>query len=62
MINRLSRQIIIKLKTPFSASFTFSTSASLNALSPLDGRYSKSASELAAYFSEAALMKYRVKV
>ena len=34
----------------------------LGALSPLDGRYSGSVKELNAYFSEAALMRYRIYV
>lgn len=34
----------------------------LNAISPIDGRYFDKCKELADYFSEAALMKYRVKV
>jgi adenylosuccinate lyase len=34
----------------------------LGALSPLDGRYSRSVKELNAYFSEAALMRYRIYV
>jgi len=34
----------------------------LGALSPLDGRYSSSVKELNAYFSEAALMQYRIYV
>ena len=34
----------------------------LGALSPLDGRYSDSVKELNAYFSEAALMRYRIYV
>ena len=34
----------------------------LNAISPVDGRYRKVTEPLAAYFSEAALMKYRVQV
>ena len=34
----------------------------LSALSPLDGRYSNSVKELNAYFSEAALMRYRIYV
>jgi len=33
-----------------------------NAISPVDGRYHKATEPLAAYFSEAALMRYRVKV
>src|SRR6185312_9815587 len=35
---------------------------SLNAISPLDGRYAEATRPLAEYFSEAALMKFRVKV
>lgn len=35
---------------------------SLFALSPLDGRYQKGTKDLRAYFSEAALIQYRVKV
>ncbi|UKM66325.1 adenylosuccinate lyase [Flavobacteriaceae bacterium GSB9] len=34
----------------------------LNAISPIDGRYRSKVSELAPYFSEAALIKYRVLV
>lgn len=34
----------------------------LTSLSPLDGRYSSKTANLAAYFSEFALIKYRVKV
>lgn len=34
----------------------------LNAISPVDGRYRKTTHELAAYFSEAALIEYRVYV
>ncbi len=34
----------------------------LNALSPLDGRYHREVTALCEYFSEAALMKYRVQV
>jgi len=34
----------------------------LGALSPLDGRYNSSVKELNAYFSEAALMRYRIYV
>ncbi len=35
---------------------------SLNAISPLDGRYREQISDLALYFSEEALMKYRLLV
>jgi adenylosuccinate lyase len=35
---------------------------SLQAISPLDGRYAEQTSALSAYFSEAALIKYRVLV
>ena len=34
----------------------------LSALSPLDGRYNNSVKELGTYFSEAALMRYRIYV
>lgn len=34
----------------------------LNAISPLDGRYGSSLNELSAYFSESALMRYRLKI
>ncbi len=34
----------------------------LNAISPLDGRYRNAVEELADYFSEAALLRYRLKV
>jgi len=36
--------------------------SSLNAISPVDGRYRKVAEKLADYFSEGALIKYRVMV
>ncbi len=35
---------------------------SLNAISPIDGRYRSKTNALAAYFSEEALIKYRVRV
>lgn len=41
---------------------TTSAFSSLNALSPLDGRYHSKTEPLAAHFSEAALMKYRILV
>mgnify|MGYP001286088347 CR=1 FL=1 len=34
----------------------------LTAISPVDGRYRKSVKELAGYFSEYALIRYRVRV
>ena len=34
----------------------------LNAISPIDGRYRNKVASLASYFSEAALIKYRVRV
>lgn len=37
-------------------------SSSLNALSPLDGRYARQTNELCAFFSEYALIRYRVFV
>ena len=36
--------------------------STLTAISPVDGRYRNKAENLAAYFSEYALMKYRVRV
>lgn len=36
--------------------------SSLNAISPIDGRYRDKVENLAAYFSEEALIKYRVRV
>ena len=36
--------------------------SSLSAISPIDGRYNKATSQLAQYFSEYALIKYRLKV
>ena len=35
---------------------------SLNAISPIDGRYQSKTKELNCYYSEAALIKYRVRV
>jgi len=34
----------------------------LNAISPVDGRYRKQCEELSAYFSEEALIRYRLEV
>ncbi len=42
--------------------FQESVNFSLNAISPLDGRYKSSVSELSSYFSEQSLIKYRVRV
>lgn len=51
------------MKTQKIINYGFSTFNSFNALSPLDGRYAASlGSSVSRYFSEAALMKYRVKV
>ena len=36
--------------------------STLNAISPIDGRYHKQTADLGAYFSEAALIKYRIFV
>lgn len=42
---------------------SFSIFNSFNALSPLDGRYANTLNNsVSNYFSEAALMKYRIKV
>ena len=35
---------------------------SLNAISPIDGRYRNKVENLAPFFSEEALIKYRVRV
>ena len=35
---------------------------SLNAISPIDGRYQSKVSELSKYFSESALIRYRIRV
>jgi adenylosuccinate lyase len=40
----------------------FTMPSSINALSPLDGRYARQTKELCAFFSEHALMRYRVFV
>ena len=40
----------------------FSLLTPLTAVSPVDGRYRKAAEPLAAYFSESALIRYRVRV
>ena len=37
-------------------------STRLNAISPLDGRYGNAVKNLSAFFSESALMRYRLKV
>ncbi|MBT8252963.1 MAG: adenylosuccinate lyase, partial [Bacteroidia bacterium] len=38
------------------------TLSSLNAISPIDGRYRKKVETLSKYFSEEALIKYRILV
>ena len=38
------------------------TEPSLSALSPLDGRYAAQVQEVSAIFSEAALIRYRIRV
>ena len=35
---------------------------SLSAISPIDGRYRRQVEDLAAYFSEFGLIKYRVRI
>lgn len=42
--------------------FTRMNNAALHAISPVDGRYRRQVEHLAAYFSEAALIRYRVRV
>lgn len=51
---------MIKMIRSFRAIYGFSSS--LTAVSPLDGRYIDKAAPLSPYFSEAALMKYRIIV
>lgn len=53
--HKLNLCLLYKLSCSFSAD-------SYNSLSPLDGRYAKSTEQLRKFFSESALMKYRVKV
>ena len=36
--------------------------SALTAISPIDGRYHNKADELSAYYSEAALIKYRLRI
>ena len=36
--------------------------SALNAISPIDGRYHSKTKELSAYYSESALIKYRLRV
>ena len=38
------------------------STSSLNAISPIDGRYFNKVSELSKFFSESALIKYRIRV
>jgi adenylosuccinate lyase len=38
------------------------STTSINAISPIDGRYAKQTAELSQYFSESALIKYRVLI
>ena len=42
--------------------YAAATLSPFNALSPLDGRYANQTEDLAKYFSESALMRYRIKV
>lgn len=51
---------MIKMIRSFRAIYSFSSS--LTAVSPLDGRYLDKAAPLSPYFSESALMKYRIIV
>lgn len=46
----------------FSTSQKLTDISALTAISPIDGRYSKQANDLRSYYSEYALMKYRVFV
>ena len=42
--------------------FNFMNKNSTNAISPIDGRYSNQTKHLSEFFSEKALIKYRLKV
>jgi len=46
----------------FSTHYTMATLHELNAVSPIDGRYRSKTESLSAYFSEEALIRYRVLV
>lgn len=47
---------------PFPVTTNHNSLTMIFAISPLDGRYSASVSELSPFFSEFALMRYRVRV
>lgn len=51
---------MIKMIRSFRVIYSFGSS--LTAVSPLDGRYADKAAVLGPYFSESALMKYRIIV
>lgn len=54
---------ILLCHQPFrSASKLIADVSPLTAISPIDGRYAKQCNSLRAYFSEYALMRYRVQV
>lgn len=58
MLNQLSNSVFLH----FSTQQQKMNISQLNAISPIDGRYRGKVSELAAYFSEEALIKYRVLI
>jgi hypothetical protein len=64
MITRISKGLFCRTARIYFHSSTKSSvsDSALRALGPLDGRYEKSVIELQDYFSEYALIKYRVKV
>jgi len=53
MLSKISLRRTTALVRPFSA---------LTSISPLDGRYAKQVNELRPYYSEFALMRFRVFV
>lgn len=60
---RSSYSIFEARPTPFPpAIFAAMNNAALHAISPVDGRYRRQVESLGSYFSEAALMRYRVRV
>jgi adenylosuccinate lyase len=56
------RQLKTSVTNIFSRKLTIMEFSSLEAISPVDGRYRRATEKLADYFSEGALIKYRVMV
>jgi len=58
----ISPAICICCKITAGKGYVFMELSSLDAISPVDGRYRKTVENLARYFSEGALIRYRVRV